>query len=199
MLNKIIVTSLEIFGKIIFKPAGLFKNIGSGEYNFSIYVLFFVSAVITFFKSFSMTKQNINFFSNSTINEIMSFFSIPQIKWCLTFLSFILFVFLIRGFCRLLLKECNNKNLILCFLSISSVGILLQILFYALNFFLSQQFVYTFSYVAFIWIVSLSVIAIRNSQDASYKKSIMIYILSSLPVIFIIGLTGLAPFLLWIV
>jgi len=175
MLNKIIVNSLGLFKSIIFNPARIFQNIGKGKYDLTVYFLFLVSALITFFKSFSIKKHNINFFLNESINEILSFFSIPQIKWLITFLSFILFVFLIRVFCQFLLKGCNKKELMVCFLSISSAGILLQILFYILQYFLSQKSVYVLSYIAFVWIVYLSIIAIKNSQNASYMKSVMIY------------------------
>jgi hypothetical protein len=199
MLNKIIVNSLGLFKSIMFNPARVFQNMGKGKYDLTVYFLFLVSGLITFFKSFSIKKHNINFFLNESINEILSFFSIPQIKWLITFLSFILFVFLIRVFCQLLLKGCNKKELMVCFLSISSAGILLQILFYILQYFLSQKSVYVLSYIAFVWIVYLSIIAIKNSQNASYMKSVIIYIFSGLPVILIIGLTGLAPFLLWVV
>lgn len=199
MTNKLIVNSLELFKKIVINPAQLFKHLERSEYEYSVYFLFFVSGLIPFYNSFSMEKQNINFYSNSTINEIMSFLSTPQITLILTFLSFIFFIVLIWGFCRILLKGYNNRKLIVCFLSISSAGILLQILFYFLQLFVVHEVVYWLSYIGFIWIVSLSVIAVKNSQNTSYMKSIMIYIFSAIPVVLIIGLTGLAPFLLWIV
>ena len=172
---------------------------GKGEYDFSVYFLFFVSGFITFLKSFSIKKNNINFFSNENINEALSFFSIPQVKWVITYVSFILFIFIIRGFCHFLLKSSNKKDLIVCFLSISSAGILLQILFFAFHYFLSQNFIYVLSYIAFAWVVYLSIIAIKNSQNTTYMKSFLIYIFSGLPAFLIVGLTGLAPFLLWIV
>lgn len=199
MLNKIITTSLDLFKGMIVNPAKTFQDMGKGEYDFSVYFMFLLSGLITFFKSFSINKNNINFFSNEYINKILSFFSIPQIKWVITYLSFILFVFIIRGFCHFLLKRSNKKELIVCFLSISSAGILLQIIFFVCSYFLPQNFIYVLSYIAFVWIVYLSIIAIKNSQDTSYLKSFLIYIFSGLPAVLIVGLTGLAPFLLWLV
>lgn len=199
MLNKIIITSLDLFKGMIVNPAKTFQNMGKGEHDFSVYFMFLLSGLITFFKSFCINKNNINFFSNEYINKILSFFSIPQIKWVITYLSFILFVFIIRGFCHFLLKRSNKKELIVCFLSISSAGILLQIFFFVCHYFLPQNFIYVLSYIAFVWIVYLSIIAIKNSQDTSYLKSFLIYIFSGLPAVLIVGLTGLAPFLLWLV
>jgi len=198
MLNKITTASLELFKSIIVNPARMFHDIRKGDYNFSVYSLFFVSGFITFFKSFSIKKNNINFFSNEYINQILSFFSIPQVQWVIIFASFILFVFIIRWFCHFLLKRCNKKELIVCFLSISSAGILLQILFFVLHYFLSQKTIYILSYIAFAWVVYLSIVAIKNSQNTTYIKSVIIYVFSGLPMVLIVGLTGLAPFLLWI-
>ena len=199
MLNKIVVDSLGLFKSIILNPVRIFQNMRKGEYDFTIYFLFLASCLITFFKSFSKKKYNNNFFSNQDINEILSFFNIPQIQWLITLLSFILFIFLIGKFCKFFLKRYNKKDFTVCFLSISSAGILLQILFFILHYFLSQQSIYILRHIAFVWIVCLSIIAIKNSQNTSYPKSGMIYILSGLPVIFITGLKGLAPYLLWLV
>lgn len=157
-----------------------------------------MSCFITLFKSFSKKRYYNNFFSNQDINEILSFFNIPQIQWVITLLSFVLFIFLISKFCKFFLKKCNKKDLILCFMSISSAGILLHILFFIFHYFLSQQFIYMLRHIAFIWIAYLSIIAIKNSQNASYMKAIIIFILSGLPVIIIIGLAGLAPYSLWL-
>ncbi len=199
MLNEIINESFGLFKNIIFSPNRLFKEIGEGEYNFAVWFLFGMSGLITFFKSFGIKTYNIYYFTNEHFNKIMSFFSIPQIKWFYAFLSFILFVLLMKFFCRFLLKKCKEKDLLLSVLSISSAGILLQIVFSILHYILSQTFIYMLSNIAFIWIVCLSIMAIKNSQGATYMKSCMIYIFSGLPVFLVIGLTGLAPFLLWLV
>ena len=199
MINKIIDNSLRLFKDIIFNPNEMFGKLEKAGYDYSVYFLFGISGLITFFKSFSVKTYNINYFTNEHLNKAMSFFNAPQIKWLLTFLSFILFIFLIKTFCLFLLKKCKRKGLIVCTISISSAGILLQITFYTVQHFLPQTFVYVLSYIAFIWIICLTILAIKNSQNTSYMKSIMIYILSSLPVFLVIGLTGLAPFLLWLV
>lgn len=201
MLKENITDSLEIFKNIILNPPKIFHNISirEGRYCFSIYFLFFTSCLITFFKSFGKKKYNNNFFPNQDINEILSFFNIPQIQWVLTLLSFILLIFLIGKFCNYFLRKFNKKGLILCFLSISSAGILLHIFFFVFHYFLPQQTIYILRHIAFVWIIYLSIIAIKTSQNTTYMKSIMIFILSGLPAIFIIGLPGLAPYSLWIV
>ncbi|MBL0716934.1 MAG: YIP1 family protein [Desulfosarcina sp.] len=199
MSNKIIIDFLELFKNIILHPAKVFQNMRKDEYAFIVYFLFLTSCLITFLKSFSKKKYNNNFFANQDINEIIFFFNIPQIQWVITLLSFVLFIFLIGNFCNFFLKRYNKKDLILCLLSISSVGILLHITFFVLHIFLSQQSIYMLGHIAFVWIICLSIIAIKNSQNTSYTKSIIIFILSGVPAVFIIGLSGLAPYSLWFV
>jgi hypothetical protein len=199
MIKKIIVSSFELVKSILFNPARAFRNMSKGEYDYSVYVLFSVSCLITLLKSFSKKKYIGSYFSNRDINEFLSFFDIPQVRWVIALLGFVLFIFLIGKFCKFFLKKYNKKGLIACFLSISSAGILLHILFFIFHYFLSQQSIYMLRHIAFIWIAYLSIIAIKNSQNTSYLKSIMIFILAGLPAVFIIGLPGLAPYSLWLV
>lgn len=135
MINKIIVDSLELFKSIILNPAEIFQKIKKGEHDLSIYFLFLASCLIPLFKSFSIKSYRNNFFPNQNFNEILSFFNIPQIQCIVTFLSFILFIFLMGMFCKLFLKRDNKKDLTVCFLSIGSAGILLQLLFFIIDFF----------------------------------------------------------------
>jgi len=199
VLKKILDDSLTGFISVLLNPTKFFQNINKCDYNLSAYSLFLTSCVITLFKSFSKKSYKNNYFTNQDINEIISLFNIPQIRWLIVLLSYVLFIFLIGKLCKFFLKKYNKQKLILSLLSISSVGILLHILFFIFHYFLSQQSIYMLRHIAFIWIICLSIIAIKNSQNASYMKSIMIFILSGLPPIFIIGLPGLAPYSLWLV
>lgn len=199
MIKKIIISSFDLVKSILLNPTRAFKNRNKDENDYSVYILFLISCLITFSKSFSKKKYNYNFFSNQDINEIFSFFNIPQIQWALALLSFILFIFLIGKFCNFFLKKYNKRDLILCLLSIGSAGILLHILFFIFHYFLSQQSIFILRHMAFIWIIYLSISAIKNSQNTSYMKSILIFILAGLPAVFIIGLPGFAPYSMWLV
>ncbi|SCY49175.1 hypothetical protein SAMN05216233_11077 [Desulfoluna spongiiphila] len=199
MLNTIILNSFELFKNIIIHPAVFFDRAGKGKSNLAIYFLFIVSIIITFFKSFSIKKHTFNYFSNEIINIVISFFNIPQTKWLIAFLGFSMFLMLIIVFCHFLLKKCNKKELTMSFLAISCAGIILQAVFYILEHLLSQKSAYILSNITFSWIIFLSITAIKISQNTSYSKSVIIYIIAGIPVIVIIGLTGLAPFLLWLV
>lgn len=199
MLNTIFLNSLELFKDIIVHPTVFLDRAGKGKSDLAIYFLFIISIIITFFKSFSIKKYNFNYFSNEIINIVISFFNIPQTKCLIAFLGFGISLKLIVVFCRFLLKKCNKKELTMSFLAISCAGIILQAVFYILQHLLSQKSVYILSNIAFPWIIFLSITAIKISQNTSYTKSVIIYIMAGIPVIVIIGLIGLAPFLLWLV
>lgn len=199
MINKIVIDFFELVKIIFLDPTRAFKKISKGEYDNSVYILFVISCLITLFKSFSKKKYNSNFFSSQLINDIFTFFNIPQIQWAIAILSFVLFIFLIGKLCKLLFKNYNKKYLIVNLLSISSAGIFLHVLFFILHYFLSLQAIYILRYIAIVWISFLSILAINTSQNTSYMKSIMIFILSGFPAVFIIGIPGVAPYLLWLV
>jgi hypothetical protein len=199
MIKNIIISYFELLKSIILNPEKAFKNMSKGDYDCSVYVLFAVSCLITLLKSFSKKKYIGSYFTNRDINEFLSFFAIPQVRWGIALLGFILFVLLIGRFCKVFLKKYNKKVLVVSLLSISSVGILLHIIFFIFHYFLSQQSIYMLRRITFIWIAYLSIIAIKNSQNASCFKSIIIFIFAGLPAVFIIGLPGLAPYLLWLV
>ena len=197
--DRLVLPSVYIFKNIVINPTKVFQEAQKGRYDFSIYFMLLVACLITFFKSFSRKREVFNFFEREIINDILSFLSIPQIQWLIIFFSYILFVFLMMVVCKLLLKYCNKKDLFVCIVSISSAGILLQILFFILYYFVPQNYIYVLNRIAFIWAAYLSIAAIKNSQNTSYLKSIMIYIFAGLPVITIAGLAGLAPSFLWLV
>jgi hypothetical protein len=183
---------------ILFRPSVAFRNISKGDYEYSVVGMFLLSILITLFKSFSKKGYKSNFYSDQGINEILSFFNIPQIRWVVALISFSLFIFLIGFFCKFFLKKYNRKILIMSIMSISSAGIILHLAFLIFPILLSQNSIYMLRHFAFIWIICLSIVAIKNSQDATYIKSIIIFILSGLPAVFIIGLPGIAPYSLWI-
>ena len=198
-MPKIIKDWTELLSYIILRPVSVFRKINNGKYKYEVIIMFLASISITLFKSFSKNSYQGNFFSNQSVNEIVAFFDIPQIRWVITLISFGLFVFLVSIFCKLFLKKCNPKILVMTLMSISGVGVILHLLFSLFSIFLSQNLIYAARHLAFIWIVCLSIAAIKNSQQTTFIKSIIIFILAGLPPIFIIGLPGIAPYSLWLI
>jgi len=199
MFIKIATNSIAIMKDLVLNPVRVFRNINTETYKHEAYFLFSLSAFITFYKSFSIKMYKINFFSDEKINDILSLFNIPQVKWFMGFLSFFLFLLLIKFLCKLILKNCNQKSLFICYLTISGAAIMMQLIFFAIQSFFSQKLVYALSYIAFFWIIFLSILAIKNSQSTSFSKATIIYFASAIPIILIMGLPGVSPFMMWIV
>lgn len=193
---KLFIT-LELLKNIIINPSKIFKKIS--DYDLIIYLFFCLSCIITLCKSFYIERNLFNFFDNEILNCILSFFNIPQVGWFIALLSFFLFIYLIGVLSNLFLKRYNKKELILCLLSISSIGIMMHVIFIVLHYFISNQTLILFRKVSFVWIIFLSIIAIKNSQKTSYMKSFFIFIISGLLPIIITGFAGFAPYLLHVV
>ncbi len=194
------ITLLSIYKKMVLRPSGMFRDITREKerYYAVVYVMFFLSCLVPFAKSFTKEGSTIDFFSNEYINMLLSFCSVPQIQWVIIVLGFWFFLSLVKFLCRRLFKTCDVSSLTLCILSISCMGILLQLSFIVFSLFFSYKTIYILWWIAFAWIAFLSVVAIKNSQkNSSYIKSTVIYIVAGMPVVLVTGLMGVAPFLLW--
>jgi len=186
---------LDIYKKIIISPRELFRDITNdiNKYRLPVYFLFFINVLIPLVKSFMMERENIDFFSNEKINLLFSLYSIPQVQWVVTLLGFFLFIIFINVFS----KNRGKSGLVFCLLSIASIGILLQLLFVLFSEFLSHELLAMIRWIAFFWIAFLSVVAINICQKISYARSITVYVAAGLPVVVVVGLAGIAPFILW--
>jgi hypothetical protein len=190
---------IEIYKKIITSPRELFQDITNDidRYRLPVYFLFFINTLIPLVKSFRMARENIDFFSNETLNLLLSLYSIPQVQWVVTLLVFFLFIILINFFSRFFSKNRGKSALIFCLLSIASVGILMQLLLTLLSEFLSHELLAMIRWIAFFWIAFLSIVAINICKKTSYVRALTIYFAAGLPVVLIVGLAGVAPFILW--
>lgn len=200
MLKISLNSIINIVQGIVGHPYTFFKGNFSEKIKYNIFVLFVLSAFLTFIKSFTFNVEgnSINYYSNEIYNMLFSFLAIPQIKWLSTYLIFFVFLLLLYLFCHLYTKSCNKKELLLDYLAIGSIGVFLQILFLCLSFVLSNQIIFFISYIALIWIIYLSIIAVKSSQKMSGLKAVFVYISSALPIFLIGGIPCIAPNLMWL-
>ncbi len=198
MITQTAINSYGILKALITAPSALFCSETSEKSKREIYFLFSVGMILTFLKSFSYRMQKFNLWENNWGNEILSFLSIPQVKWFLAYLSYLLFLLLVKFICKKMLKKFNERDLFLFFLSISGVGIILQAVFYCIGFIIPAKIVYLLSYIGFLWIFYLSLLAIKKSQNISFKKAMIVYFVSALPIVILIGFPGVSPFLMWL-
>ncbi len=191
--------SLNISMLLVMHPRECFSKITNENNAFLITVLFAISCMIPLVKSlFEPDKYKNNFFQNQNLNELISFFNIPQIRWLLALAGFFLFLFLANYFGKIFTKKYNKQSLLYCLLAISIVGILSHAIFYIGSFFLPPYVLIQVRMVIFTWVIFLSISGIKNSQDISYKAAICIFVISALPSIILIGLPGFSPYLLFL-
>lgn len=190
---------LEIFKGVLFRPANAFRNIEAIGFGMPIYVIFSFGCFVVFLKSFWRKKISGNYFENEIINNIISFLNIPQVEWVIALLCFALFLFLLCKISHWLSQKGSDKKLILSIMSISSIGILLNIVFLIAHPIFSIKIIYLLRHFSFLWIFYLTILAIKEIKNLSYLKSIGLFLVSGFPSVIIMGLPGLAPYLLWLV
>ncbi len=189
----------DIFKGVLFHPAKTFHDIESPGFEVAIYVIFGICCFVTFLKSFLGEKVNSRFFENEIIDNIISFLTIPQIQLVVALLCYTLFIFVLCKVSNLFSQSNGEKKLILCLLSISSVGLLLHIIFYIVHFAFSIETMNILRRFSFFWVFCLSILAIKEIKNLSYLKSLGVFLVSGFPSVIIVGLPGLAPYLLWLV
>ena len=183
---------------IVFDPTGVFNKLKKGQLVFETYVVFLIGASITFFKTIRLRGRSIHFFEDRSVSQILSFFAIPQVKWVFVYIIYFLFVLILSISGRIFFKRIEFRPLFLCLMSISGIGIILQAVFFVLHYIIPQNINFYLTYVAFVWVVVLSLLAIKYSQEISISKSLLLLIIAGLPIIFIAGLTGISPYLAWL-
>jgi len=198
MFFKFIRSSLIIIRDLIISPEEVFCSVTSKRFKKEIIFLFFLGAISPIFKSFNRESYSVNFWMDDKINHFLSLIGTPRITLIVAYLSFCLFLILLIIFCRIFLKNNNQKDLVFYLLSMNGLGVLVQILFYCFDLVLYRPLIFCLSYVAFIWIVTLSILAIKKGQNTGFLKAATIYFISAFPVYLIAGLPGLLPSFIWI-
>lgn len=183
---------------VILYPGGVFVDIKKGKLMNETLLVFCFGALITFIKSFFQEGQLVNFFEDNRINNILGILSIPQVLWIISYVSYFIFISVMLIICRLFYKKIESKNLILSIMSLSVIGVVMQILFYAFKFIVPQEYLIIGSNLIYLWVVILSIWAIKATQNFSFFKSTICFVIPALPFIFWVYLAGMAPYLMWL-
>ena len=198
MLLRPMMVIIKLLKDILIHPKSLFEQISKGKLSKEVYIIFGLGAFITFSKTFAVKQHEITFFNNYHLNQILTLLSIPQIRWALLYTFYFLFLFLVTYLCKLFFKQAKWKTLMLSLMSVSGIGVVSQILFFIFSFIFPKNLSSILSYLIFLWVTFLSVWAIKYSQNLTLTKSIIVFLISALPIIFIIRLVGISPYLAWI-
>jgi hypothetical protein len=182
----------------ILYPNRLFADVNRGKLLKEISLVFCFGAIITFIKSFFQEGQIVNFFEDNRINNILGILSIPQVLWIISYVSYFIFIFIMLMICRLFNKKTEPKRLALAIMSLSAIGVVMQILFFAFKFILPQEYLIMGSNIIYLWVIILTVFAIKATQKLPFIKSIICFLIPALPFIFLVYLSGMAPYLMWL-
>ena len=193
-----LLRSFILLRDIVVCPIDLIKKVNKGQLSYEVIFVFVLGAIMTFSKTFYMNKLNITFFEDPKTNKLLSLLSIPQVKWVFGYICFFLFVLSISGLSKLFISEAKLKMLFLSLMSISGIGVIMQVAFFALSLVFSRDMNLILSYVVFLWCVVLAILAIRHSQNLSLVKAIPLFAIPAVVFIFIGGFSAVVPYLAWL-
>jgi hypothetical protein len=198
MVKEILLNTIYLTKNIIMYPNRAFVNIRERNFLNEVLLVFLFGALITLIKSFSQKGKIVNFFEYHQVNEFLTVLSIPQVLWITSYASYFIFIFIMLLVCRVFKRQIESKHLVLSIMSLSGVGVVIQILFYAFKFVFPQEYLIIGSNIIFLWVVILSIWAIKATQNFSVFKSIICFLIPALPFIFLVYLAGMAPYLMWL-
>ena len=198
MSNKnLFMSSGYMMRDLILQPSTVFNKVKQGELQNEALLVFGVGAVISLLKSFWVKRNYITFFDNST-NNLLSFLSIPQARWFFGYILYFLFVGSVAWACKAVTKNDGKKSLAISFMSISSIGVICQLISFVLNPFTPHIILIIEGYLIFIWCIWLSLYAMKIIQELSYIKAAIIFLIPAIVVFLFIGLAAVAPYLAWL-
>lgn len=198
MMPQFFINTTNILKDIIIAPNKLFNALRSNRYVKEIHFLFALSAVITFSKTFLLKRQTVTFFPNDSINRALSLLNIPQVRWIILYLGYFIFVFGVFWICKFFNRKANLRILVLSLMSISGLGVVLQILLYSVSSVFAEGFLDIVSYLSYFWVILLSLFAIKISQAISLWKATVCFFVPALPFIILVLLLSMAPYLAWL-
>lgn len=196
--NNLISSVGYLMKDMIFQPSNIFNKIKQGYMLEETLTIFCLGALITFLKSFNFKSQVINFYASAWKNKFFSFLSNPQLSWLLFYVIYFIFLLSLFIVCRYFNRRTNLKTLVIALMSISSIGILGQALFFVSKSIFSTSFLLWGSYVIYFWVLYLSLQAIKITQDVSYFKALISFSLPAIVLGAFIGFSTMSPYLIWL-
>jgi hypothetical protein len=200
MENGILSNIVYLIKETMLSPRRLFENIRDGKFTREIYISFFCGALLTFVKSLLINRKSFasTFFTNDVLNSLVVLLNNPQVYWFVGYVGYFIFILLVLAMCKLFNKQAVLKPVALAIMSLGGLGVTMQILFYVLKFTPLHNLILFVGYLVFLWVVFLSITAIKTTQNMSYPKAIICFLIPALPAIFMAALTGIAPYLAWL-
>jgi len=183
---------------IIFTPRKAFNDIKNGKYDIGVYFFFALGAAITFSKAVftgHVVYQGPEPFVNKTIILLVRYLRILEVAWVVRHLTYFLFLLCVVLLCKMFTRRFDTKPLMLSFMSLSAIGVIMQFIFYVLKHLVPSEIILVLFWVTYLWVVVLSLLAIKETQNISNIKALICFFAPALIFIPIAGPTLIAPYL----
>ncbi|WP_407924244.1 YIP1 family protein [Desulfosarcina alkanivorans] len=196
---QVILTNVyNLLKDIVVNPFNVFKEIRDGAFKNETLLIFITVTVLSFIKSGGLSgvhRETVHFYSSDKLNYFFSLLSIPQVNWLITFVSFFVFILLIYLIFNL--KDSPKMEpLLLSLLSISGIGLIFHVLSILLRYFFPHTPFNYLVYFVYLWTLMLSVFAVKICMNSSFLKSGVVLTIAALPMVFIVGLLAVSPYLI---
>ena len=190
-LNK----SYCLLNGLICAPNKVFMEIKNGSFYKEVKLIFAIGMLVTFWKTFLINTATGPMFFNEILYDLLTFLNIPQTRWCFMYLLYFLFIYCLFKYFT---KGITFKPFALTLMSISGIGTVMQALFYFLSFILPKFALTIAAYAILLWVIMLSLLAVKSFLKASLRKIALYFFLIALPFVFFSGFVVLAPYLAWL-
>lgn len=183
---------------LIINPRVAFQSLTLKTNALAILLSVLLGGIFTLWKSFRMTTIKVNFFENERLNELLSVSNIPQVQWGMSYLGYFFFICVFALLCRIILKKPKIKLLVLGILSIGTIGLFVAVLVTVLIPLLPIVATSSIVLLVSFWVLGLTVLAVKFTQNISMKKAVLFFVVSAFPTFLLFGLPGLFPCFLWL-
>lgn len=188
-----IIKIVSFLKELLISPSLLFKKINEGMYKREIVLFFIVGFLITFVKSFYQERTYIDLFSE-LLNKFLSFLGIPLVSLILIYMCHFLYIFILYKLCkRISKKNIDYKVLFYQILSLSSIGVIFQLLFLLASTVISYDLQRIIAMGLMLWVIFLTLKAIHIEFGLPYSKAFLCFIISSIVFICIVGPPAIMP------
>ena len=191
-------STYDLLYYMIIRPKNVFLGIKEGKYVYSTILFFLLCSALTFYKSYSLSSNDINFFVSNKVNSFFALMSNPQINWAMMYISYFLFILIIIALIKIFYNKPQIKAMFLALMSISAFGLIAHILFIILRIINIDIKTELLFYFVYFWTIILSIIAIRNIQNITTYKAVLLFVIPALFFTFACGLQSICPYIAWL-
>jgi len=183
---------------IISTPKKMFNNVQNGKFASESYVMFAICMTFIVLKSFAMPNHSNTFYHDKLIDRIVYIFNIPQVEIFISLLLYFLFIMCVFYLCKIFRINLDFKPFFVSMLSISSIGIVAQLLFTVLKLVVHSNILHIGFYLVWLWCVILSVLAVQRAGNSFYFLTTLSFITPAFFFVYFFGLTVIFPYLAWV-